>query len=424
MVCQKISFELIAVCIIHNIDNIFLANRNHNIPNNLHLFKNKLGHIKMSCTNKKSEKSKKLKRKACGKSLIPCQSWQKFPKNPVVEKKIIGYVEQFHPGLKAVLNPSAKLLQIIENTALAEGPLWCNNGKDKPFLLFSDVDVNTIYKWNYQGKHTSIYMRPSGYTGCKQRAGGLGSNGLTFDSDGLLVIAEHGDRRITKLCCDGTKVVLAAHYHGRRLNSPNDMAYRSNGDLYFTDPTFGLVGGPTDPAKELPFSGVFRLSKKTGKLHLLTKELTFPNGIAFSPDEKVLYVANSDVTNPIVMAYDVLPSGKLAGGHVLFDSSKFIAAGDTGLPDGLKVDKTGVIFSTGPGGIAIINPDGVLLGRVRTDGQSTNVGWGEDGSVLYLTKFDGVAKIQTRTSGTILPCSIKGHCYCSSTPPSGHEHKK
>jgi gluconolactonase len=264
-------------------------------------------------------------------------------------------------------------------------------------LLGSDIPKNAVYRWA-PGSGVSLFLTPSGYTGVAPFAGREpGSNGLAFDPRGRLVLAEHGDRRIARLEPDGRKTTLVDRYQGRRLNSPNDLVFTSNGDLYFTDPPFGLPKAFDDPAKELPFSGVFRLSA-AGQVTLLTSELRAPNGLAFSPDERVLYVSNADRARAVWMAYDVREDGSLAAGRVFFDAT---ARAQTlkGTPDGMKADRDGHLFAAGPGGIYVLAPDGTHLGSLETGGVVSNVAWGEDGSVLYITGDTAIYRIRLFTRG-------------------------
>jgi len=283
--------------------------------------------------------------------------------------------------------------KLAEGFDWSEGPIWMKEGE---FLLFSDVPQNVIYRWK-EGQAVKEFLKPSGYTGSTPRGGEPGSNGLTVDSQGRLVLCEHGDRRVARLERDGQKTTLADSYHGKRLNSPNDLVYHSNGDLYFTDPPYGLEGKNEDPKKELPFNGVYRL-KPNGDLTLLTDKLTFPNGLAFSPDEKMLYVAVSDPARAIWMAYDVKEDGTIDHGRVFFDTTSLVK-GHKGLPDGMKVDKKGNLFATGPGGVFIFSPDGKHLGTLNTGEATANCNWGNDGSVLYITADMYLCRIRTKTSG-------------------------
>jgi gluconolactonase len=251
-------------------------------------------------------------------------------------------------------------------------------------------------KWR-QGTGVSLFMKPSGYTGIIDYGREPGSNGLALDLHGRIIFCEHGDRRISRLEKCGGKKTLVDNYKGKRLNSPNDAAVKSNGDIYFTDPPYGLPKGFEDPRRELDFCGVFRLSS-SGELTLLTSQMTRPNGIAFSPDEEVLYVAQSDSKNAIIMAFKLKPDGTLGDRDVLFDFTSLMGK-MPGSPDGLKVDRHGNLFATGPGGVYIITPKGERLGRIHTGKRTSNCAWGDDGSVLYMTVDDFLCRIKTKTKG-------------------------
>jgi len=254
-----------------------------------------------------------------------------------------------------------------------------------------------IWKWSAKDG-LKEYLKSSGYTGSEKFTGKEpGSNGLSLDKDGKLILCQHGDRRISRLI-DGKFVTLVDKFEGKRLNSPNDLAFKSNGDLYFTDPPYGLPKIAEDPAKELDFQGVYRLSPK-GELTLLTKEMTRPNGIAFSPDEKTLYVANSDPDKAIWMAFPVKADGTLDKGKVFFDSTAWVKDKKPGLPDGLKVDAAGNVFATGPGGVIVFDKDGKHLGTLATGVPTANCGWGDDGSTLYITADKQLVRVKTKTKG-------------------------
>ncbi|MCI0403031.1 MAG: SMP-30/gluconolactonase/LRE family protein [Acidobacteria bacterium] len=296
------------------------------------------------------------------------------------------------PRFEKLVPKDAVIERIADGFAWVEGPVWDRKGR---YLLFSDIPNNRVIKWE-PGKGTSEFLKPSGYTGAEPFTGREpGSNGLTFDPAGRLVLAEHGDRRVARLEPDGTKTTLADRYQGKRINSPNDVVFKSNGDLYFTDPPFGLPAGLDDPKKELPFQGVYRVSKD-GKVTLLTRDPKAPNGIAFTPDEKKLYV--SDSLGPRWMVFDVQADGTLANGRVLLEAAQFKKNGP-GVPDGMKVDAQGNIFGAGPGGIYVIAPDGSVLGRFAFGVATGNCAWGEDGSTLFITSNTAVYRIRLTTKG-------------------------
>jgi gluconolactonase len=306
-----------------------------------------------------------------------------------------GHVERNDPAIDALVSPDAKVEVIGSGFAWSEGPVWRRQGN---YLLFSDIPNNTIYRWK-EGEGLSVFLRPSGYAGDDPFGAELGSNASTLDLGGRLVIADQGNRRVVRLNEAGfTKTVLADRYEGRRLNSPNDLVYRSNGDLYFTDPPYGLKGQNSSPNKELGFNGVYRLDTR-GKLDLIIPDLTFPNGVAFSPDERILYIQVSDPKNAVWMAYDVMADGTVARGRVFFDANALVRAGRKGLPDGMKVDRKGNIFGGGPGGVLVISPDGRHLGTIVTGEVTSNCAFGDDGSTLYMTADHYVMRIRLRTKG-------------------------
>jgi gluconolactonase len=294
---------------------------------------------------------------------------------------VVGHLEPLDPAFSALVPAGARIEKLAEGFAWSEGPVWRRSGG---YLLFSDIPKNTVYRWK-EGEGISVFLRPAGYSGPTPPGRELGSNALTLDVRDRLVMADHGNRRIARVDeSNFTKTTLTERYDGKRLNSPNDLVYRSNGDLYFTDPPYGLDGNNKSPAKELPFNGVYRLTP-AGELTLLTKELTFPNGIAFSPDERTLYVAVSDPEHPVWMAYDVAADGTLARGRVFFDATPLVRKGLKGLPDGMKVDRQGNLFATGPGGVLVFTPEGKHLGTIVTGQTTANCAFGDDGSTLYMT---------------------------------------
>lgn len=305
----------------------------------------------------------------------------------------IGEIVRSDARLDRLIPRDARIEVIASGFAWAEGPVWVRDGA---YLLFSDIPNNAVMKWK-EGVGVSVWLKPSGYTGKNAYGAEPGSNGLLLDSRGRLVSCEHGDRRLSVLYKQGGKRTLVDNYRGKRLNSPNDAVYRSNGDLYFTDPPYGLPNHWDDPRRELNFCGVYRLSTN-GELTLLTKELTRPNGIAFSPDEKTLYVSQSDPQAALWKAFPVKPDGTLGPSRVLADVTAVVDK-LPGLPDGMKVDKDGNLFTSGPGGIYILSPDGVQLGRISTGERTANCAWGDDGSTLYLTADMYLCRIKTTTKG-------------------------
>ena len=306
----------------------------------------------------------------------------------------IGKVVRRDARLDALLPAGARLDRVADGAEWAEGPVWDKTGKA---LLFSDVPSNAIRRWK-SGEETTTYFAPSGYTGAAKFMGREpGSNGLAFDREGRLTFCQHGDRRVVRREKDGTLTVLADRYEGRRLNSPNDLTFKSNGDIYFTDPPFGLPGGFDDAGKELPFQGVYRIGLD-GRLTLLTTEVRAPNGIGFSPDEKTLYVANADRARPVWYAFPVLDDGTLGPGRIFYDGAAS-AAGAPGVPDSLKVDVHGNVWAAGPGGIFVFSPDGALLGEIETGVATGNCAFGEDGSTLFVAASHAIGRIRTTTRG-------------------------
>jgi gluconolactonase len=315
---------------------------------------------------------------------------QPQPAKPIQEISII----RLDPRFDRLVPINVKVERIVSGHKWVEGPVW---NRKEGYLLFSDVPNNSVYKWQ-DDKGESLFLKPSGYTG-KTPFEGLepGSNGLTYDPEGRLVLAEHGDRRVARLERNGRKTTLVDRFDGKRINSPNDVVFKSNGDLYFTDPPFGLPKSYDDPRKETPFQGVYRYSKNA-KLTLLTKDIKAPNGIAFSPDEKKLYISNADPANAVWMVYDLKPDGSIENGKVLFNATGWTKA-KIGVPDGMKVDREGNIFGAGPGGIHVISPDGKHLGSIETGGPTGNVGWGEDSSSLFITSNTNVYRLKLTTKG-------------------------
>jgi gluconolactonase len=306
---------------------------------------------------------------------------------------VLGTIVREDPGLDALLPPGTRVEVLATGFEWAEGPVWDRKGG---YLLFSDIPRNSVMKWS-RDRGIELFLKPAGYTGVAGYGREPGSNGLLIDPQGRLILMEHGDRRVARMDADGGKVTLADRYQGKRLNSPNDGALRSNGDLYFTDPPYGLPKQWNDPRRELDFCGVYRWSQ--GGLTLLTSELSRPNGIAFSPDEKTLYVANSDPQRAIWMAYPVKPDGTLGAGRVFADVTAMVSRELPGLPDGLKVDAQGNLWATGPGGVHIYTPEGKRLGRIDTGEATANVAWGDDGSTLYITADMYLCRVRTHVRG-------------------------
>jgi gluconolactonase len=303
-------------------------------------------------------------------------------------------IERLDPRLDALIPRDSRVEVAADGIEWAEGPLW---NREYHALLFSDVPRNGIYVMNDGGALT-LFMARSGYSGEAPFTGREpGSNGLTFDATGHLVFCQHGNRQIVRREDDGRITVLADRYQGKRLNSPNDLVFRSNGDLYFTDPPFGLPASFKDPHKELPIQGVFRLSRAR-RLTVVVSDLDAPNGIGFSPDEKTLYVSNAVNSRPIWMAYPVRKDGTLGKGRQFAEASAYVKEGE-GVPDGLKIDEHGNVYGAAPGGIHIFAPDGTRLGRIITGVPTGNLNWGGDGSVLYIAANHRILRLPTATRG-------------------------
>jgi gluconolactonase len=300
-----------------------------------------------------------------------------------------GTIDRKDAALDALVPPSATIEKLAGGFQFTEGPLWFPAGH----LWFSDVQGNVVRQWSPSG--VVEILKPGGYDGSSAPAGAfIGPNGMIADKDGAVLLCQHGNRRIARIAPDRKVSTLIDRYQGKRLNSPNDLVYKSDGSLYFTDPPYGLTGQDTDPAKELKFNGVYRLAN--GKLQLLVKDMTRPNGIAFSPDEKTLYVANSDEKRKIWMRYDVKADGSLGNGAVFADVTQ---QSEAGLPDGLKVDANGNVWATGPGGVWIFTPAGKHLGTIKPAETPANCNWGDDGRSLYMTAQTGLYRIKLSVAG-------------------------
>lgn len=310
-----------------------------------------------------------------------------------------GEIQRLDPRFDKLVPPDARLEKLAEGFEWSEGPVWIRE-PEGGYLLFSDIPRNSIFKWQ-DGKGISLWMKPSGYTAVMPHGPEPGSNGLTLDAQGRLILCEHGDRRVARIEADGGKLTLADRYQRRRLNSPNDAVVKSNGDIYFTDPPYGLRKREEDPFRELDFYGVYRIAAETGELTLLTKEVTRPNGIAFSPDEKILYVAQSDRSEPIWHAFDVQEDGTLSNRRLFADARKLVTKDLSGGPDGMKVDQQGNLFATGPGGVLVFAPDGTHLGSFLTGQRTANCAWGDDGSTLYITADMILGRVRTSTKGRL-----------------------
>ncbi len=336
----------------------------------------------------------------------------------------LGRIVRLDPRLDALIAKDVKIEVLAKGFTWAEGPLWMPDEKSEAggHVLFSDIPRNSIFKWE-EGKGVSLFMKPSGYTGVEYYGLEPGSNGLIRDPKGRLVMCEHGDRRVSVLTKSGGKRTLVDDYQGKRLNSPNDGCFDSKGNLYFTDPPYGFPNREKDDRQELGFYGVYRLSPRSGhvqgvpaergsktfrnsgnadgngyELTLMTKEMTRPNGIALSPDQKTLYLAQSDPRAALWKAFPINDDGTLGKSRVVNDVTEFVGKMPGGC-DGLKVDEKGHLFATGPGGVWIMTPDGEVLGRIETGQRTANCNWGNDGSTLYITADSFLLRVRTTTKG-------------------------
>ncbi|MBS1826069.1 MAG: SMP-30/gluconolactonase/LRE family protein [Acidobacteria bacterium] len=298
-------------------------------------------------------------------------------------------VERLDPALDAIVDANAPIEKLAGGLGFIEGPVWIA----KPgYLLFSDIPANAIMKWTPGDAKPTVFRQPSGFDGKAANMANMGSNGLALDKQGRLIICQHGNRQVVRVEKDGKVTVLADKFEGKRLNSPNDVVLRKDGAMYFTDPPYGLEGQDKSPQKEIPFNGVYLL--KDGKVSVQWKELSRPNGIALSPDEKKLYVANSDGARKIWMVFDVARDGALSNGKVFADLTE---RKEPGGPDGMKVDRKGNLFVTGPGGIWIFSPAGKALGRIKPAEVPANCGFGgKDGKTLFMTARTGLYSVKVK----------------------------
>jgi gluconolactonase len=318
--------------------------------------------------------------------------------------KTIGSIERLDPAFDKLVPEGAAIEVLGSGFDWSEGVCWV---KDGGFLIFSDIPPNKIMKWDPRDasgpeRGISLFMERVGYTGKEPFVSEMpepGTNGLMLDAQGRIVACCHGDRCIKRIEKDGKLTVIADKYDGKRFNSPNDCVYKSNGDLYFTDPPYGLPKREKDPTRELDWFGVYRLGTD-GKVTLLTKEMTRPNGIGFSPDEKTLYVSQSDSSAPIWKAFPVNPDGTLGASRVLFDATRWAKEGRPGSPDGMAIDKQGHLWATGPGGIYCFTPEGKPIGRLNTGERTANCKFGDDGQTLFIAADMHVCRVKTNVTGT------------------------
>ncbi|GLR17060.1 SMP-30/gluconolactonase/LRE family protein [Portibacter lacus] len=297
----------------------------------------------------------------------------------------LGEIIRLDPEMDNVIHPGTNIEVLGKGFVWSEGPLWIDEGQ---YLIFSDVPQNAIFKWK-EGEGISAYLKPAGYTGEKERGGEPGSNGLALDQNGKLILCQHGDRRIAMMNADLDSpepnfTSLVDLYKGEKFNSPNDLAIKSNGEIYFTDPPYGLVGNMKDPLKEIPFQGVYKVDGK-GELTLLSKALSRPNGIAFSVDEKSIYVTNSDFSSAHITKFNLDTDGSFKDRKVFFNTSHLLNKGLKGVPDGIKVRSDDYVFTTGPGGVLVLTPEGKHLGTIVTGESTSNCAFDAQENYLYMT---------------------------------------
>jgi gluconolactonase len=307
--------------------------------------------------------------------------------------KKTGLFEVIDPSFLNLVDTAAGIEILAEGFEWSEGPVWVANGN---YVLFTDIPPNKIMKWS-EANGLEQYLTPAGYTGTVPRGGESGANGLMLDADGKLVLCQHGDRRLARMEAplDSPKPVfttLADNFEGKRLNSPNDGVFHKNGDLFFTDPPYGLVNNINDSSKEISFQGVYRVGKD-GKTSLVTKNMTRPNGIAFSPDYKKLYVANSGDTIKIWNVFDVSEDGTPSNEKLFYDAS---SSTDPGAPDGLKIDSKGNLYATGPGGVWVFTPDAKMLGKIKVGQLCSNVALNSDQTALYITADPWLVRVKLK----------------------------
>ncbi len=315
-----------------------------------------------------------------------CQTKKPYP--------TIGEIERLDTSLDSIISPNAKVEIIADGLDWSEGPLWLEKEK---MLLFSDVPRDTIFKWTEE-KGKEVYLTPSGYTDTVKRGGEIGSNGLTLDNEGNLILCQCGNRQVAKMDAPLTNpspkyTSITNTYLGKKFNSPNDVIVNSKGEVFFTDPPYGLEKKMDDPKKEIPFQGVYKV-KKNGEVILLTDTLTRPNGIVLMPGEKTLLVANSDPAKPNWYAFDI-NNDSLSNGRIFYSCAGY-DKNLKGLPDGMKADKAGNLFATGPGGVWIFNKNGKLAGKIKVPEATSNCAFSADEKTLYITNDMNVLRVKLR----------------------------
>ncbi|WP_276391170.1 SMP-30/gluconolactonase/LRE family protein [Eudoraea chungangensis] len=328
------------------------------------------------------EKKKEVQKEVIVKKLI-------YPS--LHEAKLVAYEDEFWN----LINTETSIEIIAKEHDWTEGPLWVPGHE---MLLYTDIPRNAVYVWK-EGVESEVYLQPSGFMGENFEGGEPGANGLILNSQNQLVLCQHGERRMAVMQTDLSApkplyTSIVSEFENKRFNSPNDAVYSTQGDLYFTDPPYGLPKQMEDTMKELDFQGVYLFNSK-GELHLLTKEFTRPNGIALSPDEKLLYIANSDPAMAIWKVFEITENGLIGEGKLFYDATEEVAS-EKGLPDGLKVDNDGNLFATGPGGVFVFSPEGKLLGKIKTGQATSNCAFNSDKSTLYITADSYVLRVKLR----------------------------
>jgi gluconolactonase len=308
----------------------------------------------------------------------------------------IGTLTALAPAFHDIVAADARIEKIAEGFTWSEGPAWI---KDGGYLLFTDVPENTLYRWS-QAEGLSVFLKPSGLAnpdaGTVREAG---ANGLIAEPGGTLLLADSGSRLVARMDLKTRKkTTLASTFEGHRFNSPNDLARHSNGAVFFTDPPYGLVGLDDSPLKEMRTNGVYRIDAG-GQVRLIDEDLSFPNGIALSPDERTLYVSNSDPARPVWMAYSLDAQGQVTGKRVFGDASDLMGEGIAGLPDGMAVSQQGYLFASAPGGVLVMDSAGRRLGRIRTGAAVSNCAFGDDGKTLYMTSHTRLARVRVNVAG-------------------------
>lgn len=315
--------------------------------------------------------------------------------NAAAPYSTIGEIKSYSPEFSAIVAPGTRIERLTENKfGWAEGPLFIPGTRKQPgYLLASDVPGNAVYRWR-EKEGLTLFLQPSGLAEPDPAIREGGTNGLFLESPTTVLAADSGNRRITRIdLVTEQKTAVVTRFQGKRFNSPNDVVRSRDGSLYFTDPPYGLKGFNQSPLKELAFNGVYRVAPD-GTITLIDDSLSFPNGIALSPDERTLYVSNSDAANPVWMAYTLSPQGQVIAKREFADARDLVALKLPGMPDGLKVANNGILFASAPGGILVMKPDGQRLGLISTGVTIANCNFGDDGRSLYLTSSNFLARVR------------------------------